>query len=41
MHAPWQSKRGVPLGYEAPMVDHAAEREEALRRYELTKRARA
>ena len=41
VHAPWQSKRGVPLGYEAPMVDHAAEREEALRRYELTKRARA
>ncbi len=41
VHAPWQSKRGVPLGYEPPMVDHAAEREEALRRYELTKRARA
>lgn len=31
--APWTSKRGIPLGYEAPMVDHAAEREEALRRY--------
>jgi deoxyribodipyrimidine photo-lyase len=41
VHAPWQSKRGVPLGYDAPMVDHSAEREESLRRYELTKRARA
>lgn len=33
IHAPWQSKRGLPLGYRPPMVDHAAEREEALRRY--------
>jgi deoxyribodipyrimidine photo-lyase len=41
VHAPWQSARGLPLGYEAPMVDHAAERDEALRRYELTKAARS
>ena len=41
VHAPWQSKRGVPLGYDAPIVDHAAEREESLRRYGLTKGARA
>jgi deoxyribodipyrimidine photo-lyase len=33
IHAPWMSKRGLPLGYVGPMVDHAAEREEALRRY--------
>ena len=33
IHAPWQSKKGLPLGYQPPMVDHAAEREEALRRY--------
>ena len=33
IHAPW--KKGVPLGYVAPMVDHAAEREEALARYQL------
>jgi deoxyribodipyrimidine photo-lyase len=33
IHAPWLSKRGLPLGYVGPMVDHAAEREEALRRY--------
>jgi deoxyribodipyrimidine photo-lyase len=33
IHAPWMSKRGLPLGYVGPMVDHAVEREEALRRY--------
>jgi deoxyribodipyrimidine photo-lyase len=32
IHAPWLSRRGVPLGYVGPMVDHAAERLEALRR---------
>ena len=41
VHAPWRSKRSVPRGYDAPMVDHAAEREESLRRYELTKGRRA
>jgi deoxyribodipyrimidine photo-lyase len=38
-HAPWLSKRGVPMGYQPPMVDHAREREESLRRYEATKGA--
>jgi deoxyribodipyrimidine photo-lyase len=33
VHAPWQSRRGTPLGYPPPMVDHAVERAEALRRY--------
>ncbi len=32
--APWASKRGAALGSLPPMVDHAAERAEALRRYE-------
>jgi deoxyribodipyrimidine photo-lyase len=32
IHAPSAGK-GPPLGYPAPMVDHATEREEALRRY--------
>ena len=41
VHAPWRFKRGMPRGYDAPMVDHAAEREEWLRRYELTKGSRA
>ena len=36
IHAPWLSKRGVPLGYVGPMVDHATERVEALRRLALT-----
>ena len=38
IHAPWLSKRGLPLGYVAPMVDHAQERAEALRRLALTRR---
>lgn len=36
IHAPFDSKRkgaGVPLGYVAPIVDHAKERDEALARY--------
>jgi deoxyribodipyrimidine photo-lyase len=33
IHAPSAGGRGAPLGYPAPMVDHAEEREEALRRY--------
>jgi deoxyribodipyrimidine photo-lyase len=37
VHAPWTSPRGLPLGYEPPMVDHAEERAEALRRYQLTR----
>ena len=35
VHAPWESRRGVPLGYVGPMVDHGTERIEALRRYDL------
>ncbi len=33
VHAPWMAHRGPPLGYPGPIVDHAAERVEALRRY--------
>lgn len=36
VHAPWTSKRGLPLGYPAPIVDHGAERTEALARYAAT-----
>ena len=37
VHAPWESKRGIPLGYRPPMVDHREERAESLRRYGLVK----
>jgi deoxyribodipyrimidine photo-lyase len=40
VHAPWRSKRGLPLGYDPPMVDHAEERQEALRRYDVVRSAR-
>jgi deoxyribodipyrimidine photo-lyase len=30
---PWTSPKGLPLGYPPPLVDHAVERDEALRRY--------
>jgi deoxyribodipyrimidine photo-lyase len=33
VHAPWTLPDGPPAGYPAPVVDHKAEREEALRRY--------
>ncbi len=33
IHSPWAKGRGVPLGYVAPIVDHSAERDEALARY--------
>ena len=33
VHEPWRSPGGVPKGYVAPIVDHAAERKEALDRY--------
>jgi deoxyribodipyrimidine photo-lyase len=33
IHAPAESKRGVPLGYHPPIVDHAVERLETLSRY--------
>lgn len=34
IHQPWTAPGGPPRGYPAPIVDHAAERKEALRRYE-------
>ncbi len=33
LHEPWQAPGGVPSGYPGPLVDHAAERKEALERY--------
>ena len=33
LHAPWDAPGGVPAGYPEPIVDHAAERQEALDRY--------
>lgn len=38
LHRPWESPDGVPKGYPQPIVDHAAERREALDRYEVVKR---
>ena len=34
VHEPWTLDGGPPDGYPEPIVDHAAERDEALRRYE-------
>ncbi len=34
VHEPWDLPGGVPEGYPERVVDHAAERKEALRRYE-------
>jgi len=39
-HQPWKLPGGVPDGYPEPMVDHKAERAEALERYERVKSAR-
>lgn len=33
VHHPWDDPAGAPTAYPAPMVDHAEEREESLRRY--------
>jgi deoxyribodipyrimidine photo-lyase len=33
VHQPWLTPGGVPAGYPMPIVDHAAERKEALKRY--------
>ena len=33
LHQPWQAPEGPPAGYPKPIVDHAAERTEALNRY--------
>jgi len=40
VHQPWRLPGGVPAGYPEPMVDHKAERIEALARYERVKAAR-
>ncbi len=40
VHQPWKLPDGVPEGYPEPMVDHKAERAEALARYEQVKAAR-
>ncbi|HET9646670.1 MAG TPA: deoxyribodipyrimidine photo-lyase [Microlunatus sp.] len=40
IHEPWLAPGGAPAGYPDPIVDHAAERKEALDRYAVVKRAR-
>jgi deoxyribodipyrimidine photo-lyase len=40
VHQPWKLADGVPDGYPEPMVDHKAERQEALDRYERVKASR-
>jgi deoxyribodipyrimidine photo-lyase len=40
VHRPWDAPDGPPGGYPAPIVDHAEERAEALRRYDAVRRAR-
>jgi len=37
LHQPWAADDGVPKGYPKPIVDHAAERKEALDRYAVVK----
>jgi deoxyribodipyrimidine photo-lyase len=37
IHRPHEAPDGPPAGYPAPIVDHAEEREEALRRYQATR----
>jgi deoxyribodipyrimidine photo-lyase len=39
VHKPWALRGGPPPGYPEPIVDHAAERADALARYELVKAA--
>jgi deoxyribodipyrimidine photo-lyase len=38
VHEPWTLPDGVPEGYPPPIVDHAEERSEALRRYGAVRR---
>lgn len=40
VHRPWELTGGVPAGYVEPIVDHAAERVETLRRWEQRPRTR-
>ena len=37
VHRPGEAPAGLPAGYPAPVVDHAEERSESLRRYEATR----
>jgi deoxyribodipyrimidine photo-lyase len=37
LHQPWRAPNGLPAGYPEPIVDHAAERKEALDRYAATR----
>ena len=37
VHHPWDDPAGAPDGYPPPMVDHAEEREESLRRYAVVR----
>jgi deoxyribodipyrimidine photo-lyase len=37
VHHPWDDPAGTPDGYPAPIVDHAEERHEALRRYDAVR----
>jgi deoxyribodipyrimidine photo-lyase len=41
VHEPWTAPGGVPAGYPGPIVDHAAERQVALDRYERVRAAGA
>ncbi|MCK9875115.1 DNA photolyase family protein [Frankia sp. Ag45/Mut15] len=41
VHEPWTLPAGPPAGYPAPIVDHAAERRDALARYEAARDARS
>lgn len=38
VHEPAKAPGGIPAGYPAPIVDHAAERDEALARYQAARR---
>jgi deoxyribodipyrimidine photo-lyase len=38
LHRPWADPAGLPAGYPPPIVDHAEEREETLRRYAAMRR---
>ncbi|HZG91993.1 MAG TPA: deoxyribodipyrimidine photo-lyase [Pseudonocardia sp.] len=40
VHKPWELPGGPPDGYPGPIVDHSAERQEALDRYQRVKAAR-
>ena len=38
-HEPWRAPGGYDGGYPSPIIDHAEERREALRRYDLARDA--